>query len=166
LYSGKDCLEIAGAQNKYFWFTLAANGAKSVVYSDNSPHLYKHAEEVFLKQGFEADFKAIFGNLYCGVSSDFDFVVFQSPQKTYPGWSLNKEITETTMDMFLLESEEHLRDGGVIVLPYSHLDGEDNDPGVHAPRYGFSVVKHTQLVQGRMKEPFPVSIYELRLDTA
>ena len=61
---------------------------------------------------------------------------------------------------FLKQAKEHLNKKGVIIMPYVHLAGPKNNPGVQAVKHGFSVKEVLRKNIPITKDKYgPMSIY-------
>jgi methylase of polypeptide subunit release factors len=141
-------------------------GAKQVVCSDIDPVAVKNSKRNIQKFKLDKRTVVVQGDLFENVTSKFDVMIFNHP---FFG-NTNTDYADLMMinkgellKRFLIEAKQYLSPGGVIVMPYYHLAGKRNDPGIKGPQLGYqvSVRFHIEAVTGIQKGP--ISIYELSL---
>ncbi len=169
LYNDKSALDM-GCGTGIQGVIMGLYGANKVVFSDISEGAIKNT--LLNVADFHIEEKSIIvqGNLFEKITDDFDIIVFNHPffafgsidNLTKPNFSEKLCIEDQLIHTFLEEAKKYLKKNGVIIMPYFHMVGEINDPGVQAPKHDYKVVQHefsitTGLQQGE------VSICELRL---
>lgn len=66
---------------------------------------------------------------------------------------------------FLGGAKDYLDKNGVIIMPFFHLAGLTNDPGIQAPRHGYEITQEYQLKVTTGLQQGNISIYEIKYKT-
>jgi len=165
-YKEKDVLDM-GCGSGIQGITMAIGGAKQVTFSDISADAIANTKENIEKLKLKNKSTVIQGNLFENIKDKFDCIVFNHP--FFPAKPLDDVLVSRTMldegDLlarFLTESKNYLKEKGSIIMPYFHIAGEENDPGIQAPAFGYdvSVKLRNDVGQGVQKGLF--SIFELK----
>jgi methylase of polypeptide subunit release factors len=140
-------------------------GASAIYFSDISSAAVENSLDNVRKFGLSEKSTVVQGNLFESVKDKADLIVFNHP--FFPDEPIEGEPVSSAMldpgvliHRFLEEAKRYCR--GSIIMPFLHLAGQVNDPGVQAPKHGFSIVdKSTFEVNSDLQRGL-FSIYELR----
>src|SRR3989344_3649366 len=140
LYAGKDCVDIgcgAGTQG----IIMSKYGARSVVLSDINPSAVANARKNIEQQDitnaeiYESD---LFESL--PKNRTYDVIVFNhpffsgEPEELEGNDMLKRSMLGGTqlIERFFQEAPQVLRQNGIIIMPYFHFAGIENEPGNHS----------------------------------
>ncbi len=143
-------------------------GAKSITFADISPKAVQNTQKNI------TSFKLINTEIY---ESDlflkipkgkrYEFIVFNHP--FFPGNP--KSLLEHSMlggteiiKKFLKNAPTHMEKNALILMPYFHFAGPENDPLMHAESFGFKVVEKHKMVSDVGLQQGDFSIYILELE--
>ncbi len=163
VYRGKMACEI-GCGSGLYSVLMAKYGAEHVVATDISEAAVMNTAENAKLHNTRKNLEVRKGDLFEPVNTGeyFDVIVFHHPHfhdrplKDHP-------VAPSFMDhgrvlrRFMLEAPVHLRPGGRIIMPFSHIAGRGNDPGAHGSNYGMGVNVLRHLIDNEGDH----SIYEL-----
>jgi len=144
---------------------MACCGASAIYFSDISSAAVENSLDNVRKFALSEKSTVVQGNLFESVKGEADLIVFNHP--FFPDEPIEGEPVSAAMldpgvliHRFLEEAKTYCR--GSIIMPFLHLAGEVNDPGVQAPRHGLSIIdKFTcEVDNGLQRGRF--SIYELK----
>ena len=166
LYAGKDVLDMGcgcGLQG----VVMGLNGARSVVFSDMDERAIANTKENVLKFKIESKSTVVQNDLFENICGRFDLIEFNHPFFAYPqvaGFETSHTMIQPVglLHKFLDDAKTHLKEGGVIVMPYYHLAGPINDPGIQAPVHGYVVTDHFKMKVTTGLQKGDISIYQLR----
>ena len=143
-------------------------GAKKVIFSDLSPAAINNTKENVIKFGIEDKSEIIEGDLFEKINKKADVIIFNHP--FFSDLPFEKLLASKAMldrgkliNRFFEDSKNHLESNGSIIMPYFHLAGPVNDPGVQAPKHNYRVEK---VFQGNVKQGLqkgPISIFKIEL---
>lgn len=123
-------------------------GASNVIFSDISLDAVSNTKQNIQQYHLETKSKAVLGNLFESIREKVDVVIFNHPffsdgpmeeQISIPPENLNRG---ELIHRFLSDAKKFLSPGGKIIMPYYHLAGTINDPGIQA-------IKHSYIIDRR-----------------
>lgn len=144
LYRNKVVIDM-GCGSGIQGITAGLYGAKKVLSTDIEPAAVANTQENVKVYNLEHICLVRQGNLFDTVPEKADIIIFNHPffsdgtmkeQIQNPKQSLQRG---TLIHVFLEQATNHILPGGCVVMPYYHLAGEVNDPGVQAPKHGYAV---------------------------
>lgn len=169
LYKNKFCLDMGcgpGTQG----LIMSKYGAKQVILTDISKkaviNTIKNIKRLNLKNSisFESD---LFNNIPI---NKFDVIVFNHP--FFPGEAskhkLNNNDTMLRKSMlggtklvkkFFKYSKNYLKNNGIIIMPYFHFAGKENDPANHVKKFGLRIKKEKRIKSSQGLQLGDFSIY-------
>jgi methylase of polypeptide subunit release factors len=167
LYIGKKVIDM-GSGSGIQGIVMGLYGAMYVTFTDLSPASVENTKENIQKFQLKEKSKVLQGDLFERIDDKADLIVFnhpffsdhtveqliEAPEKIERGKLIHR---------FFEDAKQYLAPEGVIVMPYFHAAGPENDPLVQAPQHGYEVVERlavdikTGLQQGMS------SVYEIRL---
>jgi methylase of polypeptide subunit release factors len=175
LYKGKTCLDVgcgAGTQG-----LIMAREAKEVFLSDVSPKAVRNAEDNVKKlkvknaEVFESD-------LFASIPKNkkFDVIVFNHPffpedAEKFEHEKHDIELRKTMLGgtglvkRFFSSAVKHLTNGGIIIMPYFHFAGKENDPATHLAKYGFKIASIEKIKSEQGLQLGEFSIYVIKIKT-
>lgn len=168
LYQGKTVFDI-GCGSGILGIVMALNGAMRVVFSDLSPSAIENTKKNVRK--FKVGHKSVIvqGDLFVNNLDKADVIVFNHPfflDYIIEDLLLEKPKFEkhVLIHRFLTDAKAHLKKEGCIIMPYLHLAGRGNDPGIQATKHGYVVEKvfreNIPITKGKVG---PMSIYKLSI---
>ena len=173
-YNEKNALDM-GSGSGIQGIVMRTYGAHNVTFADISERaIINTVANVFQYFGDEGIY--IFqGNLFQHVPGSYDCIVFNHPffagdgTSTHPVAPSMMEINPISCPTgrsplldFLAQAKNHLTPDGVIIMPYFHLAGPENNPAVQAPKFGYTVQERWSVNVNTGLQRGPVSIYELK----
>lgn len=166
LFAGKSVIDM-GSGSGLQGVVMALNGAKQVVLTDLSPAAAANSRENVTKFGLHDKAVCLEGDLFEKIDGRHDLIVFNHP--FFSDHTIEQLLVSTSMldrgkliHRFFEEAKDYLTPGGVIVMPYFHLAGPVNDPGVQAPEHDYDVFERMSLDVKSGLQQGRISIYELR----
>lgn len=146
-------------------------GASSILFSDISLDAVSNTKQNIKQYRLEAKSKVVLGDLFESIRDKVDLVIFNHPffsdgpmeeQISIPPENLNRG---QLIHRFLDDAKNFLLPSGKIAMPYYHLAGTINDPGVQAIKHGYTIDKrwHMSITTGIQRGLH--SIYVLTLKT-
>lgn len=142
-------------------------GASKVIFADIAQDAVLNSRENVRQYNLDAKSCVVQSNLFGNVSEKADLIIFNHP--FFSDGSMEEQITTDFSKLdrgelihrFFDDAKTHLLLGGKIIMPYYHLAGPVNDPGVQAPRHGYRLERrwHMKIDTGLQKGWH--SIYEL-----
>lgn len=141
-------------------------GAKRVVSSDIDPIAVNNTRQNIKNAKLASITSVVESDLFKKIKSKFDVVIFNHPffgnvRDEYA--KLDVINNGGLLKKFLKEVKSHLKSKGIIIMPYFHLAGPKNDPGIQAPKQGYKVKIRLFLKAASGIQKGPTSIYELSL---
>jgi predicted RNA methylase len=142
---------------------MALLGAKHVFLTDVSPASVENSQ-------FNADLydlgsatTVVQGDLFSGLCDRVDLIVFNHPffQGNPAETDLIGRAIQDPGDLIHRFFDDARKFAPRIVMPFLHAAGKTNDPGVQAPKHGYSIAKQHRLRSTLILNPGDVSIYEL-----
>lgn len=173
LYDGKICLDMGcgiGVQG----ITMALYGAKSVELVDINPkaiaNTTKNLSRLCIKnsKAYESD---LFGHL--PKNKIYEFITFNHPFFSGDADEFKKEFRYDSMlkrsmlggteliKRFLEQVRDHMTDQSLLVMPFFHFAGEENDPANHVANYGLKTAKINVVSSKEGLQLGAFSIYEI-----
>jgi len=170
LYSGKACLDMGcgpGTQG----LIMAKYGAKEVILSDISRKAVENAR-LNIKLLRAKNAKVFESDLFDSIPNarKFDVIVFNHP--FFPGTAgqfkgsasdamLKRSMLGGTrlVKRFLKDALGHIKQDGVLIMPFFHSAGKENDPITHLDRYGLKLIRREQIVSNQGLQVGEFSIY-------
>jgi methylase of polypeptide subunit release factors len=148
--------------------TVAAlSGAKGVVFADVSAPAIANTRENVLRFGLQDRSETCEpGDLFDQVASPADVIIFNHP--FFPADPIDElPISRAMMDpgrlihRFFEQATHFCR--GLILMPFFHLAGEVNDPGIQAPLHGYRIARQYRFEVHEGLQQGAFSIYEISL---
>ena len=165
LYKNKTVIDI-GCGSGIQGVVCGIYGAKKIILSDIAPEAVKNSQENVKNYKLESKVEVYQGNLFENVNEKADVVIFN-----HPFWPINPVEQKVSISMlggvelihkFFDQVGAYLNDDGLIVMPYFHMAGEENDPGQQAPRHGFKVEVAFHSEVSKTLHNGLMSIYKIR----
>ena len=165
-YLGKSVLDM-GSGSGVQGVVTSLNGASRNVFSDLSPAAVKNTQANVNKYKL-SNAEVFEGDLFERIKESFDVIIFNHP--FFSDETIENLLVSSSMlgggkliHRFLDDAKEHLNRDGIIVMPYFHVAGPINDPGVQALEHNYTIfeVFRTNLKVGLQKGE--MSIYILKL---
>ena len=145
-------------------------GARQIIFSDISQRAKDNTEENVCQYGLKVRSKIVQGDLFENVSEKAHLIIFN--HMFFSDSSLEEQISLPSFSLscgelihrFLEDAKNFLLPEGKIIMPYFHLAGPINDPGVQAPRHGYSVDRrwHMQVTTGLQKGWHSIYVIDLK----
>jgi len=171
LYSGKDAADIGcgpGTQG----MIMAKYGAKSVLLSDINPKAVSNTQKNIEKYNL-SNTKTIESDLFNNFPQNktFDVIVFNHPffsgdPKQFKGDPNDDVMLRSTMlgeteliKRFFQQVPKYLKEDGIIIMPYFHFAGPENNPANHIENYKLKVLKEHKIISKKGFHMGDVSIY-------
>jgi methylase of polypeptide subunit release factors len=171
LYMEKNVLDL-GSGTGIQGVIMGLYGAKHVTFSDVSDLCYANTKENAAKYGLEDKSEVYRGDLFEKIKWKYDAIVFNHPFFFDDSIDNVADMDNVELAMldrgkiihrFLEEAKVFLETDGTIVMPYYHVAGEVNDPGVQALKHNYCVnLKMRREITSGLQQGL-ISIYELRL---
>lgn len=174
LYSGKDCIDIGcgpGTQG----LVMLQYGAKSVVLSDFNPkavtNTRKNIQNCANAEVYESD-------LFAGLPKNraYDVIVFNHPffsgeAENFEGDPNQDEMLRKSMlggtellQRFFRAAPEYLNQDGIIIMPYFHFAGIENDPAAHVDKYKLKISQEHKFESKQGLQLGDISVYVISRD--
>ena len=132
LFRDKDVLDL-GSGTGLLGIVMALHGARYVVLSDDSERAFGNMKENVCRFGVGAICDVRRSDLFEQGSEKFDTILWNIP--FFPGYPDENDTVAASMIMppelferFLLESRDHLKENGVVVVPSFSFGGALTDP--------------------------------------
>lgn len=171
LYTGKDVADIGcgpGTQG----IVMSKYGSKSVVFSDINPKAVTNTRKNIEYQNI-ANAEVYESDLFTSLPKDrtYDVIVFNHPffsgEPEKFKWDPNKdEMLRRSMlggteliKRFFQDVLKYLRRGGIIIMPYFHFAGTENDPATHAGEHKLKISKEYKIQSKQGLQLGDFSIY-------
>jgi methylase of polypeptide subunit release factors len=142
----------------------ALKDAESVIFSDLSVPAIGNTAENIQKFGISAKCSTVRGDLFENVGEPADVIIFNHP--FFPGDPIpNIPVSLGMLDSgglihrFFEAAKSYCNDR--IIMPFFHLAGETNDPGVQAPKHGWKIDKRSTFDANDGLQRGRFSIYEI-----
>jgi len=175
LFSGKICLDMGcgpGTQG----LVMAMYGAKEVILSDVSHGAVKNAR-LNIEQLGARNAKAFESDLFRALpkTKRFDIIVFNHPFFSItPGQfrtsAFNDMMIKRSMlggtrliKRFLKDVPRHLKQDGILIMPFFHFAGKENDPAMHLNKYHLKIIRQEKIESSKGLQLGSFSIYVIRL---
>ncbi len=141
-------------------------GAKKVIFSDIATEPIDNTKENIKNYKLETKTEVYQGDLFENIKEKADLIIFN-----HPFWPINP--TEQKVSISILGGVEvihnffdsvgnYLNQGGIIIMPYFHLAGEENDPGIQAPKHGLGVEVAFRAEVSKTLHTGLMSIYKIK----
>jgi len=161
-FAGRSVIDM-GSGSGIQGVVMALKGATRVILTDDSPHAIENSKANV--EVLELGDKVIVhkGDLFEGVESTADLIVFNHP--FFPGQPRETDFIERSIldDGELIHRflDDARNIAPRVIMPFLHVAGETNDPGIQGPRHGYKIHKQHRLRSTLELNPGDVSIYEL-----
>lgn len=176
LYKGKDIADIGcgpGTQG----IIMSKYGARSVVFADINPNAVANTQENIKQQNI-INAEVYKSNLFDDLPKEklYDVIVFNHPffpeePEKFEGDPNQDEMLRRSMLggtalilRFFEEVSRHLRPGGIVIMPYFHFAGTENDPATHIDKYGLKIIQEHKIESKQGLQQGDVSIYVLSME--
>ncbi len=141
-------------------------GAKYVAFSDISQQAVRNARENARKYNLSGKSVVVKSDLFENMTGKFDIMVFNHP--FFPANPMKGSVVSSAMldngnliCRFLEDAKNYLNAPGVIIMPFFHLAGPLNDPGIQAPKHGYKIVDEARKKISIGLQKGVISIYEI-----
>ncbi len=164
MYLDKTVLDM-GSGSGILGVVAGLHGAKKVIFSDLSPAAVENTKENITKFELQDKSSTFHGDLFEKIDEKLDVIIFNHPF-FFDSTIEDIVVSGTMLDSghlihrFFDDAKNYLNDGGVMIMPYFHLAGEQNDPEVQIkkhPEYDIKIA-----FRGDIDTPMhkgPASIY-------
>ena len=176
LYSGKDVVDIGcgpGTQG----IIMSKYGAKTIVFSDINPKAVVNTKKNIELQNL-ANAEVYESDLFSGFPKNrtYEVIVFNHPffseePEKFEGDPNQDEMLRRSMlggtellQRFFREVPKYLRQDGIIIMPYFHFAGTENDPATHVEKYDLKVFQEHKIESKQGFHLGDVSIYILSMN--
>ncbi len=146
---------------------MAKYGAAQVIATDISPKAVVNTIENVKKYDLENKIKIFQGDLFERIETKSDCIVFNLP--FFDGDASKDDYISRSMlnsgkliHRFLDEAPNYLTPDGTIVMPSYDLAGSTNDPAIHGPKHGYSVVTTWRIDTEHSIQKGGLKIHELK----
>lgn len=151
LYAGRHVLDM-GCGPGTLGLVMALQGAASVTLADINLKAIDDTRRN-LKQLGITNAMVFESNLFGGLpDGKFDMIVFNHPFFPAEAESLH-DINDVMLARSMLggtslikrffeQAQPRVSDNGLLIMPYYHFAGTENDPSQHAETFGFRILKH------------------------
>ncbi len=169
IYDGKTVLDM-GSGTGVQGIVMGLNGADTVIFSDLSAAAHENTMENVKKYGLDES-NVYTGDLFEKIEGKSDLIVFNHPfftDKTLEELLSSKDLSKDIMSRgtlirrFLSKAKKHLTKDGLIIMPYYHLAGQANDPGIQAVKLGYDVSEKIRIYTDIGLQKGKISIYLLK----
>src|ERR1017187_1073496 len=143
----------------------ALSGAKGVVFADLSSKAIANTRENVLRFGLTDGIEICeSGDLFDCVRAPVDVIIFNHP------FFAADPVEEVPVSRAMMDSGDLIHRffrgarafcRGLIIMPFFHLAGDTNDPGVQAPLHGYNVVRQHKFSVREGLQQGAFSIYEI-----
>jgi len=147
--------------------TASLHGAEHVIFSDLTEEAYRNSLDNVSRHKLSSGFEVRRGDLFENLPAMADIIVFAHPYfagKPDPSLPFTFGMLDEgdLVHRFLDQARSHVKER--LIMCHLDLAGEFNDPGVHAPKYGYKVRRHSpeRLTTGEQQGIF--TVYELTLE--
>ncbi len=155
LYKNKEVLDMGcgpGTQG----IIMAKYGAKRVVLTDINKKAVENTKKNIKILGLK-NAEVYASNLFDNIKSKFDVIVFNHPffsgnAEDFKDDSNNDIMLRRSMlggteliKKFFRDAGTHLKDKGIIIMPYFHFAGPENNPANHVANYNLKIQKEYKL---------------------
>ena len=167
LYRGGRVLDM-GCGSGIIGAVMALNGATSVVFSDVSKEALANTRENTRIFGIDGKSTVVLSDLFENINGKFSLIEFNHPffsDLRLRAESINSTMIQpaTLIHRFFEEAKEHLLPAGKIIMPYYHMAGKANDPGVQAPKHGYRIASEFRMIAKTGLQKGAVSVYVIEL---
>lgn len=170
LYFGKHALDM-GCGPGTLGLVMALQGATWVTLADINPKAIEDTRRNLNQFGF-VNAAAFESDLFAGLPEGrFDVIVFNHPffpAEAEPLEGINDVALARSMmggtsliKRFFKQAQSRLSDNGLLIMPYYHFAGPENDPTQHAKSFGFRILRCEEFVSEEGLQPggFSISIF-------
>ncbi|MEN9558211.1 MAG: hypothetical protein RL141_580 [Candidatus Parcubacteria bacterium] len=165
LFAGKRCMDM-GCGSGIQGVVMGLRGAAHVTFIDCSRSAVGNTQENVQKFGLYQKSTVIENDLFSGITKSVHVIIFNHPffpEKPDKGSEISKAILDdgSLLIRFLQEAKQHLLPGGSIIMPFFHLAGKINDPGIQGPRCGYMTKELWHMTVDTGIQRGDTSIYQL-----
>ncbi|MFH1771021.1 MAG: class I SAM-dependent methyltransferase [archaeon] len=168
LYRNKDVIDM-GCGSGIQGIVMGLQGANKITFADISEYAINNTKDNVIEYGLVEDSRIVQGDLFENINDKSDIIVFNHPF-FIGNYDKNKPVSISMVDngsllhRFFNDAKDFLRDNGLIIMPYFHFAGLENDPGIQIkmhPEYSL-IDKHTENINTELHKG-PASIYQIEL---
>lgn len=166
LYAGKIVIDI-GCGTGIQGIVAALCGAKQVICSDVSDDAVKNAILNIKNYKLQKKVKVVESDLFNKIKQKADVIIFNHP--FFSDGSMKEQLNAdfamlargSLIHRFFDDAKRFLKPRGVIIMPYFHMAGPVNDPGIQALKHGYKVIERFRMNIKTGLQKGEVSIYEI-----
>lgn len=143
LFYNKTAIEI-GSGTGLMSVVMSKYGAKRVIASDISQEAVENTRENVNRFGLQNVVEVVQGDLFENIKEKADLITWMIP--FFPGNPPKGDTISASMimppelfDRFLKEAPNHLKEGGVVLIPSFSLGGDLTNPEIVAKKFGYEV---------------------------
>jgi len=176
LYTGKSCLDM-GCGPGLQGLIMAIYGARSVDFSDINSAAVENSRRNILLHKLQKKCQVFVSDLFAQMPAEkqYDIIVFNHPFFPEEAGRFGEEIIDDAMlrksmlggteliKTFFKEAKWHLKNKeSIIIMPYFHFAGTENDPATHANSYGFTIIQKEKILSQQGLQRGEISIYIIK----
>lgn len=170
LYQNKNAIDM-GSGTGIQGIVMAQGGANHVTFSDIRDDCIENTKENIKRYGVEDKSTTHISDLFNRIPKNekFDVIVFNHP--FFPGEPIKDiPVSSCIMDggelihCFFEQIVDYLKEKSILIMPFFHLAGDLNDPGIQAPKHGFKIKRRHKIKSEDELNKGDISIYEIERD--
>ena len=177
LYKGKKCLDM-GCGPGIQGLIMAKYGAKHVDFTDISQKAVKNTRKNIEIHKLKSVCKVYEGDLFDSLSKSkkYDVIIFNHPFFSEEAENFGKDAFDDTIlrksmlggteliKRFFSEVKKYMKNkNSLIIMPYFHFAGKENDPSTHVRKYGFYIEKQERVKSEQGLQLGDFSIYTIKM---
>lgn len=178
LYSNKACLDM-GCGPGIQGLIMAKYGAKQVDLSDINSKAIENTKKNIELHNLKKKANAYVSDLFAGLPKNkkYDVIVFNHPFFPEEAENFGKEVFEDAtlrksmlggtdlVKKFFRDAKNHLKEkDSLMIMPYFHFAGKENDPANHVKDYGFYIFNEERIKSEQGLQLGDFSIYTIKAE--
>lgn len=176
LYKNKTCLDM-GCGPGIQGLVMALYGAGEVDLSDINPNAVENTQRNIDMYNLKKNCQAYTSNLFAKLpkGKKYDVIVFNHPFFPEEAENFGKDVFSDTMlrksmlggtelvQRFFSKARIYMKDrNSIIIMPYFHFAGKENDPATHVEKYGFFIKDDARIKSQQGLQLGDFSIYTIK----